>query len=170
MNGLKDPNQSLKWGVVDEILTHCWPVVSKSWLHLVAGLLWTIAGILLLNFAFGWLRPSGLPRALPFALAGVVLALAIYFFGFSKLAGKNVRRIEQIGGKKTGLFAFQTWTSYPLVVFMIVLGITLRHYAPIPKPLLGILYIGIGGALVLSSLRYYGHLWNGRTTNDGSDA
>ena len=114
---------------VDEILTHCWPVVNKRWLHFVAGLLWTIAGVLLLNFAFGWFKPLGMPQVMPFALAGLLLALAIYFLGFSKFAGKNVRRIEQIRGEKTGLFAFQAWTSYPLVVFMIALGITLRHYA-----------------------------------------
>ncbi len=124
--------------------------------------------MLLLNFAFGWFKPLGMPQALPFALAGLVLALAIYFLGFSKLAGKNVRRIEQIRGERTGLLAFQEWTSYPLVVFMIALGITLRHYALIPKPLLGILYTGIGGGLFLSSLHYYGHLWNGRTTHSGS--
>jgi hypothetical protein len=38
---------------------------------------------------------------------------------------------------------------------MIALGITLREYTPIPKPLLGILYIGIGGGLGLASFHYY---------------
>ena len=157
-----------KIDIVDEILIRCWPVVSKKWLYFVAGLLWSVAGMLLLNFAFGWFKPLGMSQVLPFALAGFVLALAIYFFGFSKLAGKNVKRIVQIGGEKTGLLAFQEWTSYPLVIFMIALGISLRHYAPIPKPLLGILYTGIGGGLFLSSLHYYGHLWNGRMSNNGT--
>jgi hypothetical protein len=53
------------------------------------------------------------------------------------------------------LFAFQQWYSYPLVLCMIALGITLRKYTPIPKPLLGILYSGIGGGLGLASLYYY---------------
>jgi hypothetical protein len=38
---------------------------------------------------------------------------------------------------------------------MIGLGITLRNITPIPKPLLGIMYLGIGGGLGLSSLVYY---------------
>jgi hypothetical protein len=58
-------------------------------------------------------------------------------------------------GEKPCLFAFQAWHSYPLVIVMIGLGITLRKFTPIPKPLLGILYIGIGGGLGLASLHYY---------------
>jgi len=153
---------------VDEILTQCWPTVSKRWLHLAAGLIWTAVGVMLLSLAVGWLRPVGLPAALPYVFAGVLLTLAFHFLSFSKLAGKNVGRIEQIRGKKTGLFAFQAWKSYLVIVFMIALGVTLRHYTPIPKPFLAIIYMGVGGGLFLSSLHYYGHLWNGRTTNNGT--
>ena len=92
------------------------------------------------------------------ALAGVLLASAIYRFGFSKLAKKNIQRITGMAGDKICIFAFQEWSSYPLVVVMIGLGISLRNYLPIPKPYLAILYIGIGGGLFLSSLFYYKHL------------
>ena len=149
---------------MDEILTQCKPVVNKSWLHLVAGLLWTAVGVMLLNLAVGWLIPLGIPGALPYAFAGFLLALAFYFLSFSKLACKNVGRIENIQGEKSCIFAFQAWKSYPLILFMIALGITLRHFSPVPKPFLAIVYAGVGGGLFLSSLRYYGHLWNGRTT------
>ena len=121
---------------------------------------------MLLSLAVGWIKPLGMPGALPYAFAGFLLAPVLYTFGFAKLAGKNVGRIEQIRGEKTGLLAFQEWKSYPLIVFMIAFGLILRHYTPIPKPFLAILYIGIGGGLFLSSLRYYGHIWNGRTTNN----
>ena len=130
--------------------------------------MWTAVGVMLMSLAVCWLQTLGLPAALPYAFAGVLLALAFYFLSFSRLAGKNVGRIEQIRGKKTGLFAFQAWKSYLVIVFMIALGITLRHYTPIPKPLLAIVYIGVGGGLFLSSIRYYEHLWNGRTTNNGT--
>ncbi|NCF66704.1 MAG: hypothetical protein GWP61_12065 [Chloroflexi bacterium] len=150
---------------MDEILTQCKPVVSKSWLHFTAGLMWSAVGIMLLSLASGWLKPLGIVAALPFALVGGLLALAFLRFSFSGLACKNVGRIEQIDGDRTCLFAFQAWKSYPLIAFMIALGITLRHYTPIPKPYLAIVYIGVGGGLFLSSLRYYRHIWNGRITD-----
>ncbi len=92
-------------------------------------------------------------------LAGVLLASAIYYFGFSKLAKKNIQRITDMAGDKICIFAFQEWTSYPLVIVMISLGIFLRMYSPIPKPLLAVMYIGIGGSLFLASLHYYKHIW-----------
>ncbi len=153
---------------MDEILTQCWPTVDKNWLYLVAGLLWTAVGLMLLSLAAGWLKPLGIAGALPYAITGLLLALVFYFFSFSKLAGRNVARIEQMNRKKIGIFAFQAWKSYLIILFMIALGITLRHYTPIPKPFLAIIYIGVGGGLFLSSLHYYEHLWNGRTTANGS--
>jgi hypothetical protein len=53
------------------------------------------------------------------------------------------------------LFAFQRWSSYPLVIFMISLGIYLRKYSPIPKPYLAPLYFGIGVALIAGGLKYF---------------
>jgi hypothetical protein len=87
-----------------------------------------------------------------------LLASAIFYFGFSKLAKKNIQRITDMAGYKICIFAFQEWTSYPLIVVMIGLGLSLRILLPIPKPYLAILYIGIGSGLFLSSLYYYKHL------------
>jgi len=120
--------------------------------------MWSGVGLILGNLAYGWLLPVEFPQVLWMTLAGVLLASAIYYFGFSKLAKKNIRRITDMAGDKICIFAFQEWTSYPLVVVMIGLGISLRNNLPIPKPYLAILYIGIGGGLFLSSLHYYLHL------------
>ena len=54
---------------------------------------------------------------------------------------------------KTCVFAFVPWKSYLIIVIMIAMGSTLRHSA-IPKQYLAILYMGIGLALMLSSVRY----------------
>ena len=51
------------------------------------------------------------------------------------------------------VFSFMTWKSYVIVAVMVAMGALLRH-SPIPKPYLAILYIGIGLALLLSSIRY----------------
>ena len=113
---------------------------------------------MLCNLAYGWLVPVAFPQVLWMTLAGVLLALAIFYFGFSKLAKKNIRRITSMTGDKVCIFAFQEWTSYPLIVVMIGLGLSLRNLLPIPKPYLAIFYIGIGGGLFLSSLCFYNHL------------
>lgn len=128
--------------------------VDKKWLYLTAGLMWSGVGVYLCILAYGWLSVVVLMRAMPLALAGLLLALAIWKFEFSKLASKNFKRIKAIRREKPSLFAFQKWSSYPLVAVMIALGITLRH-SPIPKPYLAVLYIGIGGGVFLSSLLYY---------------
>ncbi len=132
-----------------------YPGVPKVWLQLLAGLMWSGVGGMLITLATRWLGLAKADQILLLILAGAALAAVIYLFGFSKMALKNVRRIDMYPQERVCLFAFQKWTSYPLVVFMVSLGIYLRVYSPIPKPLLAILYIGIGGSLLLSSFHHY---------------
>jgi hypothetical protein len=131
------------------------PATKKIWLHLAAGLMWSGVGIMLVAFAESWLAVVHSWTVLLLVFAGLLLAVGIYFFGFSKLASSNIQRIIRIPKERVCLFAFQKWTSYPLVLVMIVLGTYLRRYSPIPKPDLAILYLGIGASLFVSSFQYY---------------
>jgi hypothetical protein len=131
------------------------PAVGKRWLYFSAGIVWLGVGIMLIGFASRWLKLVTLQTWVLLVLSGVALAAGIYFFGFSKVARKNIRRIYTMAGGRVCLFAFQERKSYPLVLFMIALGIYLRIYSPIPKPLLAVLYMGIGGGLLSSSLHYF---------------
>jgi len=134
------------------------PAVHKVWLYLSAGFVWFGVGLLLISLAADWLKPAVFSDITLFVSAGLALAACIYYFGFSKLAKKNINRIDKLKGEKVCFFAFQGWTSYPLVLFMMSLGIYLRTYSPIPKPLLAILYLGIGGGLLTSSLHYFANI------------
>lgn len=136
------------------------PNAHKNWLHFTAGVLWTGVGIMLSTMGIFWLLPFNELYLILFLILGVLLGLAIYKFGFSKLAKKNINRICGYENEKVCLFAFQEWKSYPLVLFMIALGIGLRKFSPIPKPYLAILYLGIGIGLLFSSLHYYWHLFD----------
>lgn len=131
------------------------PAATKSWLYFTAGIMWSAVGIFLNSLAFGWLQSVQLSRAVPLSLLGALLGFTIYYFGFSNLADKNIERIHDINNDKVCLFAFQQWHSYPLVAFMISLGVYLRVYSLIPKPYLAIMYIGIGVSLFLASFHYY---------------
>ena len=138
------------------------PSVPKIWLYIAAGLVWLGVGVMLDAFASRWVRLSGFPTELLIIAAGLILATVIYLFGFSKLAKKNMQRISEYVTDKVCLFAFQSWTSYPLVAFMMGLGIYLRHYSTFPKPLLAILYLGIGSALFAAGLLYFVHIAQAR--------
>ena len=126
--------------------------VSRKVLMLLSGIMWLCVGLMLLNYAYSWLVVEQRSTILTFAGAGIVLTMLTHHFGFLKVADKNLKRILSMD-EKVSVFSFITWKSYILVIFMITLGITLRHSA-IPKPWLAILYIGIGLGLFLSSIRY----------------
>ena len=122
-------------------------------------------GVMLTAMGISWLIPFDQLYLILFLVLGVSLGLAIYKWGFSKLAKKNIDRISDYEQEKVCFFAFQEWKSYPLVLFMIALGIGLRKYSPIPKPFLSILYLGIGVGLLLSSLHYYWHLFDSKKSD-----
>jgi len=128
------------------------PAVNKRVLLFLAGLMWLSVGAMLLYLSFSWLNASHAHGAFIFAGIGVVVALLVHHFGFLKIVDKNLGRILPMEGSKC-VFAFMTWKSYILVAIMVAMGILLRH-SPIPKPYLSIIYIGIGLALLLSSIRY----------------
>ena len=127
------------------------PAVKKEYLLLPAGFMWMGVGTMLCIMATGWLRHVSHPY--PFVLTGITAGIIIYRFGFLRLAQKNVNRIEALPGKRC-FFSFMTLRSYIMVIFMMTLGITLRH-SSIKKEWLSIIYCGIGIGLALSSLRYF---------------
>lgn len=139
------------------ILKSLRPAVTKSWLIALAGLVWTGVGVMLCRLAYNWLAIINRGVATTFGLFGIVMALAAYHFGFSKIAQKNIRRLCLLT-ERTCVFAFQTWRGYLIIGFMIILGTVLRS-SPIPKHYLAIIYTTIGGAIFLSSFHYYSLLW-----------
>jgi hypothetical protein len=138
-----------------EFLKKLNPATGKIWLQLAAGLMWSGVGIMLIAIATRWLKLVGWVVLLLLLLAGLALGSVIYLYGFSRLARKNIRRIETLPKPRVCIFAFQEWKTYPLVIFMVFLGLYLRIYSPIPKPILSILYLGIGFGLFASSIHYY---------------
>jgi hypothetical protein len=133
------------------------PAVSKTWLIVMAGLMWSVVGLMLCRLAYHWLVIIQWRWIVPQELLGVVLALAAYKLCFSRIAQKNIERLSVIT-EKTCIFAFQRWKSYLVIVLMTIIGITIRNL-PVPRPYLAVVYTTIGGALFLASLKYYSCLW-----------
>jgi len=139
----------------NRLINNFTPALGKNWLYFLSGVTWSSVGIYLCSLTINWFSPITPFQIGLHVLGGVSLAFIIFRFGFSNFAYRNIQRVDSIPKKKVCIFAFQAWTSYPLVIFMVTLGIVLRKFSPIPKPWLGTLYIGIGGSLFLASLIYY---------------
>ena len=129
------------------------PAVKTPVLLFVSGILWIGVAVMLNSFAISWLLQFEGPAVWVYPTIGFLAALIIHHFGFLKVVDKNLRRISKMEAK-TCVFAFMSWKSYLMVLVMMGMGIGLRH-SGIPRQYLSILYIGIGLALFLSSIRYF---------------
>lgn len=130
------------------------PKVHKHILILISGILWSGVGLFLNRLAYRWFAELTHIQVVFAISGGIILGIAIAWFGFSGLANKNIERINEYEGKVC-MWAFQKWTSYLLIIFMMSLGIFMRNTPFIPKFILSLIYIGIGSALFIASFRYY---------------
>ena len=128
------------------------PAVNKGVLLFLAGFMWFGVGTMLLFLSFSWLKAFQVHGSFLVGGIGVAVALVVHHFGFLKIVDNNLSRILPMEGTKC-IFSFMTWKSYIIVAVMVAMGVLLRH-SPIPKPYLSMLYIAIGLALILSSVRY----------------
>lgn len=128
------------------------PAVPRHALLFLAGAVWIGVGTMLLLLAFTWLAQSHGAHTYVLVGAGVALALLAHHFGFLRIVDRNVGRILARDGKRC-VFSFVPWRSYLLIAGMMGMGVVLRHSA-LPKHYLAVLYIGMGLALLLSSVRY----------------
>jgi hypothetical protein len=127
--------------------------VNKNVLLFLAGIVWLLAGAMMLLFASLWLSKNPRIHAYVFAFAGITAGLVIHHAGFLKIVDKNIKRILPMDRKKP-VFSFIPGKSYITIVLMIALGALLRH-SSVPKHYLAVVYISIGLALILSSVRYF---------------
>jgi hypothetical protein len=135
--------------------------VHKHALIFTAGILWSGVGILLNIFAKKWFHLLTKNETIIAIVGGIILGIAISYFGFKNLAQKNIDRIDKYP-TKVSIFKFQRTRMYFLIVFMIGLGIFMRKTSFVPKCILTPMYIGIGLALFLASFKYHFFLLKNR--------
>lgn len=132
------------------------PSVPKKILLVIAGVMWCCVGVMLTGMAVHWLAVyKGNPWL--FSVPGCIVALIVHHFGFLKIVDKNLGRISHLPDKPC-VFSFISWKSYLIIIVMVTMGIALRH-SSIPKQYLSSIYLSIGGALFLSSIRYFRNLF-----------
>jgi hypothetical protein len=139
-----------------DLLTTVPPIVAVKWLYILSGLMWNTVGVILIRLAHDWLSEPRIEHGLTLTFFGVVSAVIIFHILFLPVSRVNIKRLESLP-ERVNIFAFQAWYGYPLIILMMSLGIGLRHLSIIPKELLAILYIGIGGAISTAGFNYYIH-------------
>jgi len=128
------------------------PGAPKGWLYLFSGLIWCGVGMMLLRWTWIWSSAEGLAKAWPYDLIGMLITIGTTFF-FSRMVTKNLTRIARLPDQPC-VFAFQSWWSYPLVIFMMGLGLALKA-SPVPRIWLAPIYLAIGSGLFFAGLRYW---------------
>ncbi|MEN8200553.1 MAG: hypothetical protein ABFR63_10835 [Thermodesulfobacteriota bacterium] len=122
------------------------PGASRSVHLLVAALLWTGIGLLLLSRGTVWLNTiDRLWLVLPALILGTLKSL----FMLDRSARKTIHRILSFGDKRCigGVYSIKTWI---LVLVMMFTGCLLRN-SSLPKEFLGLFYVSIGWGLLFSS-------------------
>jgi len=130
------------------------PKVNKKVLIIIAGIMWSAVGIMLIKIALKWLVEFSYIYIFLISGGGLITGIIIAKFGFNNIAEKNVNRIKQYKNKVC-LFAFQKWQSYILIIVMVSMGIFMKSSSFIPKKVLALMYVSIGTALFISSFKYY---------------
>jgi hypothetical protein len=135
-----------------EQITDWKPAVPREWLLLCAGLMWCGVGLILIRWTWIWSSAEGWLASAPFLVIGFLVCIGTQFF-FRQMASSNIDRIQSLP-EKPCVFAFQSWTSYPLVLFMMGMGIGLKS-SSLPRTWLAGVYLAIGVGLFLAGLRYF---------------
>ncbi len=122
------------------------PGVQRKTHLLLAACLWTMVGLFLMGRGAHWLFNADL---LILVIPALLLGLLKSHFILDKTARKSISRILLLkdGTCLGAVYSKQTWL---LVVAMMTMGTLLRH-SSFPRPLLGVLYITVGSALLWSS-------------------
>jgi len=115
--------------------------------HLIlAALIWTIVGSVLMIIGIYWAHAAG---HLLYGLSGVLVGTAKSYFILDRVARKNIRRIRDFEDKVC-FGSVYSWKTWLLVAAMIGLGRLLRTTV-LSGQVAGLIYAAVGWGLLLSS-------------------
>ena len=136
--------------------------MDRKHLYAVAALIWGIPGIFitLKGIRAYCIQPS---ENLWWLLLFTAAVLAGFFFTFRRIVDRYCRRIASLP------VSVKIWQTFPargwiLLVFMMGLGIALRHIPELPSAFTASFYSGLGPMLVLSSVRFILYLSSDKTS------
>lgn len=130
------------------------PKIQRSYLLLVAAIVWTFAGSMLIWR--GFTLNQDVPAYWWVEVALSILSGLVFFqLLFNRISKKHVQRIQSMQEEKPSVFAFFNLKSYLMMFAMIAMGMTLRKTAIVSAEYLAVMYITMGIPLLMSSVRFY---------------
>lgn len=126
--------------------------MKKRDLYIVAGVIWGVPGVIISLKGINAYRiqPS---EDIWWLLLITAVVLSGFFLMFSRIVKRYCQRIASLPDQ------VKIWQTFPargwfLIVFMMGLGIALKHIPDIPSSFTASFYSGLGPMLLLSSLRF----------------
>jgi len=130
------------------------PRVSKRYLILVAAMVWTFAGGMLLFRGFTTTHSQETHWTIKVVFC-IVGGLLFYRAMFDRISSKHVNRIKMMEIERPVIFSFFNLKSYLMMFSMITMGITLRLSGLVSPVHLAMVYVTMGIPLLMSSFRFY---------------
>ena len=128
--------------------------VKQNTLILIAAIIWFIASIILSTRAISWIELMTKTQVVIGIIAALFLSIIKIYLIFHKLTLNNIKRIQSFTQVNISIWEFHLMKDKLLIVLMIIVGIGLRSAPFIPKYVLFPIYLGIGLAMLFSSILY----------------
>jgi hypothetical protein len=130
------------------------PRIARRYLFMVAALVWTFAGCMLLFRGILLFMEDNYLLWVRLAIS-ILAGILFYRLLFSNISLKHTSRITAMTLERPCLFSFFNVRSYILMTLMISAGIALRKSGILPPVYLSVIYVTMGIPLFVSSFRFY---------------
>ena len=127
--------------------------INRSYLFLIAGLIWMIAGVNVVNIGVG---ESSLEdkMTLKFILFTLMVFITFSTFVFRNVIIAERERIDNIEEKAIRWWMFFSYKGFAVMVFMSTMGISIRHFEIAPPYVISFFYTGLGSALLIPAITF----------------
>lgn len=126
--------------------------VPKKYLLLIAGIIWSFAGCMVMKIGFPLVPQSSYRVAT--ILGACVVFYVFYHFIFSPLVYKHEKRIRNNSAEKMPFWLFFDLRSYIIMIVMMGGGMSLRSFHLLPDGFIAFFYSGLGLALFACGVRF----------------
>lgn len=133
--------------------------VKRKHLIWAAGCMWIIAGVNVFHIGMQVWQVKQRPLL---HFAGVFATFLFFAFIFKRAYEKNINRISKMDNPPHP-FAFFDLKGWGIIVVMMTLGFSVRHFALMPVSFIAPFYQGLGACLTIYGCRF---LWKGAMTAD----